>query len=316
MFKFIRDKKNKFNWFYVSNKTIKIRGTRKFFFILFLFDNIKLLLNYLIDKFFSFIFIDFFYFLNNFFYNKKNFIKDGECFIIGNGPSLDDKDLEKIKNLNVFVINNFLLVNTIKLKYCKCVITDTFYLRNFLKYKKDSFLYEVVSKNLDTDFYFPITFKKILNKQNLIKSDKINYFYELPYAVEENSIKYKLNFNSGIPWSHNVLISSICLAISMGYKKINLLGADTTHHFDKNHFKGSIYTDMLKKRDSLYRDNIKKNLKYRLIDNCENHIGMWSTFRTLSAHKNIKDYADRQGILITNYSKNGILDVYPFDDLK
>ena len=43
---------------------------------------------------------------------------------------------------------------------------------------------------------------------------------------------------------------------------------------------------------------------------------MWSTFRTLSAHKNIKDYADRQGILITNYSKDGILDVYPFDDLK
>ena len=71
MFKFIRDKINKFNWFYVSNKTIKIHGTRKFFFILFLFDNIKLLLNYLIEKFFSFIFIDFFYSLNNFFTIKK-----------------------------------------------------------------------------------------------------------------------------------------------------------------------------------------------------------------------------------------------------
>ena len=55
MFKFIRDKKNKFNWFYVSNKTIKIHGTRKFF-IIFLFDNIKLLLNYLIDKFFFYLY--------------------------------------------------------------------------------------------------------------------------------------------------------------------------------------------------------------------------------------------------------------------
>ena len=65
-----------------------------------------------------------------------------------------------------------------------------------------------------------------------------------------------------------------------------------------------------------YYSYIRLYLKYRLIDNCENHIGMWSTFRTLSAHKNIKDYADRQGIFITNYSKDGILDVYPFDHLK
>ena len=60
----------------------------------------------------------------------------------------------------------------------------------------------------------------------------------------------------------------------------------------------------------------KKSLKYSLIDNCENHIGMWSTYRTFSAHKNLRDYADKQGISIRNYSQGGILDVYPSEELK
>lgn len=316
MLKFLRDKINEFNWFYVSNKTIKIRGARKFFLILFLFNHIKLLLVYIIDKAFSFFFIDFLYSLNNFIYNKKNNIVDGKCFIVGNGPSLNNKDLEKIKNLDVFVVNNFLLVNKIKFNKCKCVITDTFYLQNFLNYKKDSFLYEIILKNPEVDFYLPIIFKKTLKEQNLIKSEKINFFYELPYAAEENNIISKLNFNSGIPWSHNVLISSICIAISKGYKNINLLGVDMTHHLDKTHFLGNIYTDIIKEKDLNYKDNKKKNLSYSLIDNCENYMGMWSTYRAFSAHKNIKSYADKQGILITNYSRGGVLDVYSSGKLK
>jgi len=316
MYKLLKNKINNFIWFNVSNRTIKIRGTRKVFLLLVFVDNLKLIFFYVFEKLYSFLFIDFIYSINKIFYYKKNQIIDNECFIVGNGPSLNSEDLEKIKNLDVFVTNNFLIVNKIKLNKSKCIITDTFYLNNFLKYKRDSFLYELISNNLNTDFFFPITFKEVLNKQALIKSNKINYFYELPYAAEENKIISNLNFNSGIPWSHNVLISAICIAISKGYKKINLLGADTTHHLDKNHFQGRVYTDMLAKRDASYRSGTEKNKRFRLIDNCENYIGMWSTFRIFMAHKNIKDYADRHGIVITNYSKGGILDVYSFGILK
>jgi len=150
-------------------------------------------------------------------------------------------------------------------------------------------------------YYFPSYFKKNLKKKINFENTQVKYFNELPYPTEEYMPNY-FDLETGIPWSYNVSITMINLAIGMGYKNINLIGFDGSFHLNENYYQKKRYN-----RVSLRKKNTSK---YRLIQNCSNILGMRSTYRFLKSHENIKFYCKKTNILIKNLSKGGIPDTY------
>jgi len=295
---------NNIRWFSIYLFTFQKFNTKKIFFFLYLFNFINLFLIFFINFIYKNLFVRTIYSINALFYLKKVPLLNKTCFLIANGPSLKKKDLLKInKTTDIFVCNNFVLVNkvtSIKIKYN--VLTDIDYINDLKKRKKKSWLCQMSHIEKQPEFYvFPYHFKKNLENNNIFKNSNIKYFQELPYPTVEYMPNY-FDIKTGIPWSYNVSISMINLAIAMGYNKINLLGFDGTFHLNEDFYEEKKYNKVSNRK--------KNNFKYRLIRSSSNLIGIWSTYRFLKSHENIKFYCKKNNIIIKNFSSAGILDVY------
>jgi hypothetical protein len=264
------------------------------------YKDLLYLLNFLYEN----IFVKTFYFINVFLSSKTKTLKNKTCFLVSNGPSLTKKDLLKINNSkDIFVCNNFLLVNQVKkinIKYN--VLVDVGYISDLKKRKKKSWLHQMshVKKQPEV-YYFPYYFQKNLEKNISFENSEIKYFKELPYPAEEYMPNY-FDLETGIPWSYNVSVSMINLAIAIGYNRINLIGFDTSFHLNEDFYEGKKYNKVSRRK--------KNTFKYRLIRSSSNLLGMWSTYRFLKSHENIKFYCKKNNIIIKNMSNGGILDVY------
>lgn len=180
----------------------------------------------------------------NFSPNIRNLKTDSEtCYILGNGPSLihqltDSDFLYKQKNL--FVVNNFVLTNHYKiLKPRNYIFADPCYWDNkkhFDQYLKSQNILEKVSK--DTNWKINIIAPKDA-ESCFRKHFDTNEFIDL-YFINTNLVEpYHLNITYSlyskylaIPHCQNVLVLAIYLALNIGFKEINLLGAE--HSWTEN----------------------------------------------------------------------------------
>ena len=110
LFKEVRDFLNNKRWFFLSPSTFRRdRNKLSIFNNLFFFINlIKIVLIHLIEFIHNVLIKFYFLFLRRFEVGKINIKRNyNKCFIIANGPSLNDVDLSKIKNADIFVCNYF-----------------------------------------------------------------------------------------------------------------------------------------------------------------------------------------------------------------
>jgi hypothetical protein len=160
--------------------------------------------------------------------------KQNDCIILGNGPSLKqslDKDPDVLKESSLFCVNNFATTpEFIELKPSYYVILDPgFFLHkqrtdvintfNTLKNKVNWELTLLVpySSRRDADVQF------FINNKSFVKISFFNYTVFKGF----NGLAFKMfEKNLSMPQFYNVLGAAIFLAINMGYKKINLAGAD------------------------------------------------------------------------------------------
>jgi hypothetical protein len=301
--KFFRNILNKARWFDLYLLTFQKHNVKKIFLPLYAFSFINLFVICTANAFWKFFFVKPVYAINALLSSRQKPPTNKSCFILANGPSLTKKKLLKINSQDVFVCNNFLLVNSVKTLNIKYnVITDIGYIGNLKKRKKKSWLYLMSKiKKQPEVLFFPSYFRKSLKTLINFGSTKVNYFKELPYPTEEY-IPNHFDLKTGIPWSYNVSISMINLAVGMGYKNIKLIGFDTTQHLGSDYYERKKYNKIGLRK--------KNTSKYRLIENCSNILGMWSTYRFLKAHENIKRYCKKNNIIIKNLSNTGILDTY------
>jgi hypothetical protein len=305
MKKFLLNTFNKHRWFEIYLFTFQRYNINKIFIPLYLFNFLNFFFVFFFNFFYKNFIVKFFYFINICSSLKKKNLKNKTCFLVGNGPSLTQKDLLKVNNENkdIFVCNNFLLVNRVtKINIKYNVLCDVGYINDLKKRKKRSWLYKMSQVKKQPEVYcFPHYFQKNLKKNISFKNSEIKYFKELPYPTEEYVPNY-FDLKTGIPWSYNVSVSMINLAIAIGYNRINLIGFDTSFHLNEDYYEGKKYNKV---------SNRKKNTsKYRLIRSSSNLLGMWSTYRFLKSHENIKFYCKKNNIIIKNLSNSGILDVY------
>jgi len=209
--------------------------------------------------------------------------RKGECFVIGNGPSLKGVDLKLIKDYDTFTVNYFhkgKKSNDLKSTY-HVIIDETFYKGEHLNYitdlynsqKSTKFIFrhkaisELKGKNTDfTRAYF--TYQKLMQYDNYIK----------------------LDMTKNITACVNVVLCCIQSAIYMGYKRIYLIGCDFNSFATLNplHF----YTEGISNRV----ESVGVELK--------------GSAPVLFHHYALQNYALNHGIEILNATEGSLIDAY------
>ena len=167
--------------------------------------------------------------------NQKN---GKRCFIIGNGPSLQATDLDKLINEDCFACNH------IEKMFQNTVWRPTYYMVSDAYFAQDIDITQF--QNIFLSAYFRRNHKKYIRKSyyiNVINKCKKGY----PVFSDDIS-KY-------ISAGNTVTFCNIQLAVYMGYSELYLLGVDNNFnltidskgkiesHEGKNHFYSDKYMD-------------------------------------------------------------------------
>lgn len=237
-------------------------------------------------------------------YENKKFhnIHQGErIFIIGNGPSIKNTDLTKIKNAKKMVVSNFYMhedYNIIKPDYyCFAqftyndVLTDSFY---------DKWLFEIGEKSGNPQFFFDISEKRLIDKCSIFKGKKINYM-----CLDALNLDYydEVDITNKILRGQSVTIDCIQLAIYMGFKQIYLVGVEhseiVTGQYDYFYNRDQ---NIIGDKDSHHLPNGKVTSGFEMELFMKNNL--WNQYRKLKMIAKVNE------IDIFNATKSGILDVF------
>lgn len=151
--------------------------------------------------------------------NLKNKYQNKRCFIIGNGPSINQMDLNLMKDDYVFVSNSFFL------KFDDLEFRPQFLtVEDHLVAEDNKFEFENL-KNI-TKFY-PLDLKHTL------KLDDSAVYVNFPRAyIDSNSSNFPYFSDDALDkiyWGGTVLYMSIQLAAFIGFSEIILIGVDLTY---------------------------------------------------------------------------------------
>ncbi len=249
-------------------------------------------------------------------------IKIGKrCFILGNGASIKDQDIPKLKNEETFVINNFwnhpnyLEFNP---KYYVFIDDNTFTSSdNKNNYWKAEFIRNApfVSK-LPTKFFFHVNAKNLVDLKGFFPS---NHVY---YLVFNGFFRENLNFNIDIsrviPNTKNVIVAAIITAIYMGFEEIYLLGCE--HSFLAVPHKYDVADHFYKTKQ--YDPNSPKDVKYYEPDPTTSYETLMHDAKILFQNYRLlknKLASEKPKVKIYNATPNSFLDVFPFvkfEDIK
>lgn len=203
------------------------------------------------------------------------------CFIIGNGPSLNDTDISYIKDEFTFATNYFY-----KSKQYK-ILQPTYYLLldgGFFQ-EKSEILNEIISEiSASTLILNYKGKKKVENCEDSLKT--IYYLYQRLFPHKKlQCVDASKNMTIGL----NVVIGCIQMAIYMGFKEIYLIGTDF------NSFSST-------KSIHCYNSNEERTIS----------IGDELKFYSLVSyfHYYLEEYTDKNNIKIYNASKYSLLDAY------
>ena len=161
----------------------------------------------------------------------KNTHLGESCFILGNGPSLKNVDLSLLADEFVFTVNNFAFIDGFeKAKTNVHLWMDMafFNARNDVKLEKE----KLISSYAKISTQNPICFVDIkgfsfIRQNKLDEILQINYLYQGINHITSNNPLH-IDISKPITGFYNVVQYAIVIAIFMGFKRIYLLGCDST----------------------------------------------------------------------------------------
>lgn len=162
------------------------------------------------------------------------------CFIMGNGPSLNEMNLEYLKTDLVFTANRcFPIFDRVSWRPAFYVVRDPNVVRNSSK-----LLQAKIEEFSDTLFFVP----RWAIEENLVPENKnVIRFEEIEHGPDGLSSDPLI----GLTVTRTVTVSSLQLAFFLGFNLIYLIGCDTNYsygrpdaeknkdHFDPNYLAGS-----------------------------------------------------------------------------
>lgn len=235
----------------------------------------------------------------------KNIHRGERCFILGNGPSIKECDLNILKNELVISVNQFSKFEGYKDVYSNYHIwSDNAFFNVSKKESGNDFLNVVKgikTKDNDPECFFISDAYDYVSKHNLDKYLKINYFKH-DYRFNESYNK-KFDFTKILPVFYTVVHYAIALAIYMGCKEIYLLGCDCTGIISHVQMK----CDMGLKGYAYDMNEEDKKRLQEMHSNDDNENLFYGQAQIFRGYKILNEYCKKRDIKLVNCSKNGIL---------
>lgn len=243
--------------------------------------------------------------------------------VIGNGPSLNDtlKDLkDKIKENDCIAVNHFCETECyIQIKPKYYLLADPAYwgdvktYADWLKAKITRFTETIIAQtSWDINLIIPSSAYHSQFVKRVSTNPYIHIFYynSINYNHSTQLSKYELwDSNSIAPPAQTVLNTAVWLGIFLRYKKIYLIGADTTwleelevdQETNELYFVDTHFYD--KKRKPIYSD-VEGKIPQKL------HEQLDCISRAFSQYWELKGYADYVGVNVYNASKYSLIDAF------
>lgn len=216
----------------------------------------------------------------------KHKYKGQRCFIIGNGPSLNIDDLNKLKGEITFAFNRIYYI------FDKTDWRPSYYFTEDIKIIKQS-LDEI--NNLNLDYIFT---PDIINFDYNMKIKNAIYFKQVMEEFKDTLPQFSDEFFEQSYWGGTVAYTAMQMAVYMGFKEIYLIGVDHSFRVSQDS-NGNIKVDNSVKDYFCGNYNSDKDELY--IPNLDN-----STKAYMAARK----YCDEHDVTIYNATRGGKLEVF------
>ncbi len=232
--------------------------------------------------------------LSNRFINLKSNRKSDRCFIIGCGPSLEAKDLDKLMSEDCMSSNHIYRI------FDKTNWRPKYY------FVQDAYLDEVIVKKIQSFNIENILVGEALWHSRDFSSiaDRVIVAYGR-YYINSNKNHFSDNVEKFYVLSETVSYFAMQTAVYLGYKEIVLLGFDNSYKYEIDN-DGKII-DTGQKQAHFFNNEI--NGQRSIVANTN---GMTKSYLAF------KEYADEHGIKVYNATRGGKLEVFPridFDSL-
>ena len=255
----------------------------------------------------------------------KNIHPSKRCFIIGNGPSVSDLDLGRLKNEYTFVMAEFEKnIQATKLQPKFHIITDSVYFTEGLtEYWPARFRAKDKEISPDTTMIINLAAKSFVEKYNLFKKHRV--YYVGTQGIFTDNLPFNINLDHYVPYPKNSALMCMMTAVWMGFNEIYLLGCEhnfLSHNmgYGKSLSFSHSYDDEIAKLDSTNDEVLKKyidpkDLKLDYEMTIANILQLFRNYRLFYA----KARKLHPGLRIFNATPNSFLDVFPmidFGDIK
>lgn len=236
----------------------------------------------------------------------KNKHAGERCFLVGNGPSLTMKDLEKIQNDVTFSCNLvYKIFDKTSWRPTYHCITDNIFTKTISK--------ELLSKIQVPLFMNSTAYQAMKLNGKAKKSQKIISVQSIakdPYYVKGNMLNYYVSSKA------TVMSFMIELAIYMGFKEIYLIGVDCSNGFvgQNSHFIEDYENEDMMRIEHKRAKNLMRGKHMTLEE-----LGKYRTDRAMFAYSVLRKFADAKGVKVYNATRGGYLEEFErvnLDDLE
>lgn len=234
--------------------------------------------------------------------NLKYKRKKNRAFLIATGPSLRKENLKLLEGEDCFTVSNAFLLKEIKL--INPILH--FFTPYHLPITKKSFYNWLIKSDKElpkkTDIMMSYDDRNFKNK-NLYNNRNV-YFLK----TSKNISKFHCNIAKPMPKFQTGSLMVLIVLLSMGYKKIYILGCD---HNQLKNFNSQIDNFYKEKQDLRLTKRSKLNQNWRKLDE-----ELSASLLAYNQYKEINKIAKYKNVEIINLSKKSWIDIFKKESLK
>ena len=246
-------------------------------------------------------------------------VKDATCFVLGNGPSMKEslrKHRERFLRGDVMCVNSFALSDEfVHLKPKHYVIIDPglWFDGNALAHQT----FEAMARQCDwtMHLYVPHTAKGAKPLEQLLAQStqvKVHYINYVVFKGWPNVAHVVYNMRRAMPQSQNVMVAALFWAVSVGYKRIELYGADHNWHtqleVDDNNVVCTRHEHFYSKEGQVTLVPFYKLASTKETFRMDEIFHAWA--KVFAGYRAIRQYAERKQCQIINASEISFVDAF------
>lgn len=231
------------------------------------------------------------------------------CFILGNGPSLKDVDLELLEKEFVFTVNNFSLVDNYKKAKTNVHLwadLSFFELREDQKYNHEELIENYLRIAEEQPICFvPDSAYDFIVKNKLDEVLNINYFSL--FSSIDSKIRSHFDLSRAISCYSTVVQYAISIAIYMGFKEIYLLGCDCTNIISLLNSAMNIRSEGM---HAYKNDDVNERYK-ELLEHWSMKEAFYDQYFLFEGFETLKAECDKRDIKLVNCSSSTLINELP-----